>query len=147
MRPNTCFSRTTYSLNRYNVKGELDCFNCKTRGGFSDYPRQCLQKKAIRILVFAEKSTRLWEYLTIIKKLKIKCSLGTHCCINCVLSNSTNNASIQLNIVNCKIYPSELLSVQDHASIVSKHNTEIVTHLQIVKYNFVKKIPLARALN
>ena len=29
MCPNTCFSRTTCSLTRYNVKGELDYFNCK----------------------------------------------------------------------------------------------------------------------
>ena len=43
-------------------------------------------------------------------------------------------ASIQLNISDCKAYPSELLSVQDQSSIVSKHNTEIVIHLQIVKY-------------
>ena len=28
--PNTCFSSTTCSLSRYNVKIELDCFNCKT---------------------------------------------------------------------------------------------------------------------
>ena len=31
--PNTCFSCTTCWLGRKNVKGELDCFNCKT--GFS----------------------------------------------------------------------------------------------------------------
>ena len=43
-------------------------------------------------------------------------------------------ATIQLNISDCKVYPSELLSVQDQTSIVSKHNTEIVNHLQIVKY-------------
>ena len=30
MCPNTPFSRTTCSLSRYNMKGELDCFNCKT---------------------------------------------------------------------------------------------------------------------
>ena len=45
-----------------------------------------------------------------------------------------HNASIQLNNSDCKVYPSELLSVQDQTSIVSKHNTEIVNHLQIVKY-------------
>ena len=26
----TCFSRTNCSLSRYNAKGKLDCFNCKT---------------------------------------------------------------------------------------------------------------------
>ena len=31
-------------------------------------------------------------------------------------------------------HSSELLSVQDDTSIVSKQNTEIVNHLQIVKY-------------
>ena len=30
MCPNTCFSRTICSLNKYNVKCELDSFNCKT---------------------------------------------------------------------------------------------------------------------
>ena len=43
-----------------------------------------------------------------------------------------NNASIQLNIG--EVYPSELLSVQELTSIVSKHNTEIDNHLEIVKY-------------
>ena len=34
MCPNTSFSLTTYSLSRYNVKGELDWFNyCKAGGG------------------------------------------------------------------------------------------------------------------
>ena len=47
-------------------------------------------------------------------------------------------ASIQLNISDCKIYPSELFSVQDQISIVSKHNTETVNHLQIVKYTCEK---------
>ena len=45
-------------------------------------------------------------------------------------------------LVNSKIYPSELLSVQDQTSIVSKHNTEIVNHLQIVKYTLRKRQPL-----
>ena len=36
--------------------------------------------------------------------------------------------------MNSKEYPRELLSVQDQTSIASKHNTEIVNHLQIVKY-------------
>ena len=31
MCPSTCFSRMTCSLSRYNAKGKLDCFNCKTR--------------------------------------------------------------------------------------------------------------------
>ena len=30
MCPNTCLSRTICLLSRYDVKGELDCFNCNT---------------------------------------------------------------------------------------------------------------------
>ena len=30
MCPSTCFSRTNCSLSRYNAKGKLNCFNCKT---------------------------------------------------------------------------------------------------------------------
>ena len=52
--PNTCFSRTTYSL-RYNVKSELGLFQLQGGGVFSDYSLQCVQKKAITIHVFAEK--------------------------------------------------------------------------------------------
>ena len=37
-------------------------------------------------------------------------------------------------LVNSKVYPSELLSVKDQTSAVSKHSTEIVNHLLIVKY-------------
>ena len=76
MCPNTCFSRTTYSLSRCNVKGELDCFNCKAGGGggggsqiihFNVYKRKQLQSTFLRKnqLVYG-------EYLTIIKKLKLK---------------------------------------------------------------------------
>ena len=68
MCPSTCFSRMICSLSRYKVKGELDCFNCKT-GVFSDYSLQCLQKKLITIYVFATKDQLVYgEYLTIIKK-------------------------------------------------------------------------------
>ena len=64
-------SHTTCSLNRYNVKGELDCFNCKT-GFFSDYLRQCLQKTAITIHVFAKENQLVYgEYLTIIRKVSV----------------------------------------------------------------------------
>ena len=49
------------------------------------------------------------------------------CCIY-LSNNMHHDASIQLNIG--KVYPSELLSVQDQTNIVSKHNTEIVNHLQ-----------------
>ena len=98
MCPNTCFLRTNYSLSRYNAKGELDCFKCKA-GVFSDYSLQRLEKKAITIHVFAKKIISfMGNILTIIKKLKSKCSQGTHCCINRVLSNSTNNASTQLTL-------------------------------------------------
>ena len=57
--PNTCFSRTTCSLSRHNLKCELDCFNCKT-GGFlrlftsmfikeSNYSPRFCEKKSTRI--------------------------------------------------------------------------------------------------
>ena len=36
---------------------------------------------------------------------------------------------------NSKVYPSELLSVQELKSSVSKHNIEVDNHLQIVKYS------------
>ena len=56
------------------------------------------------------------------------------------LKQQHHNASIQLNIGgHCKVYPSELLLVQDQTGIVSKHNKEIVNHLQIVKYTFWKR--------
>ena len=57
------------------------------------------------------------------------------------LKHQHHNASIQLNMVNSKVYPSELLSVQNQTSIASKHNTEIVNHLQIVKYTLWKREP------
>ena len=65
-------------VQRHNVKGELDCFNCKAggggggggRGGFSDYSLQCLQKKAITIHVFVKKSTRLRGIFNNYKEIK-----------------------------------------------------------------------------
>ena len=54
-----CFSRTTRSLSKYNVKIELDCSDCM-KGFFSDYSLQCLQNKTIKIHVLQKKSTRLW---------------------------------------------------------------------------------------
>ena len=53
---------------------------------------------------------------------------------NTPLSNSTIMHQFSSTLVNSKVYPSELLSVQDQTSIVSKHNTEIVNDLLIVKY-------------
>ena len=76
--PNTCFSRTTCSLSRYNVKIELDCFNCKT-GVFSDYSLQCSQNKTITIQVLQKNRLVYGEYSTIIKK---KCFQRTYCCID-----------------------------------------------------------------
>ena len=38
------------------------------------------------------------------------------------------------NLKNSKVYPSELFSVQDQTSIVSKPNTENFNHLLTVKY-------------
>ena len=57
---NTCFSRTTYSLSRYNVKGELDCLNCKV-GGFLRLFTSMFPKESSYNPRFCEKkSTRLW---------------------------------------------------------------------------------------
>ena len=88
MCPNTCFSRTTCLLSKHNVKGELDCFNCKM-GFFSNCSLQCLQKKGTAIHVFAKKNQLVCEeYLTIIRKTK--CSQSKRCCcIDRVLSNNT----------------------------------------------------------
>ena len=58
--PNACLSRTTCSLSRYNVEGELDCFDCKTGFFFSDYSLQWFTKES-KFHVFAKKLTRLWE--------------------------------------------------------------------------------------
>ena len=63
MCPSTWFSRTNCSLSRYNAKGKLDCFTCKT-GVFLDYSPQCLQKKAR----FWEKSAPLWGIFIIYKE-------------------------------------------------------------------------------
>ena len=63
MCSNTCLSRTTCSLSRYKVKGELDCFNCKM-GGFLRLFTSMFTKKAIIIHVFAKKSNRLRGIIT-----------------------------------------------------------------------------------
>ena len=39
-----------------------------------------------------------------------------------------------LTLMNSEVYSSDLLSVQELTSIVSKHNTKIDNHLQIMKY-------------
>ena len=58
-------------IGRYNVKGELDCFNCKTVFS-SDSSLQCLQKKEIAIHVFPKKNQIIYgEYLTIISVPKV----------------------------------------------------------------------------
>ena len=69
MCPNTYFSRKTYPLSRYNVKGELDCFNCKA--GVSQIIHfNVYKKKAIKIHVFAKKSTRLLGIFNKYKEIK-----------------------------------------------------------------------------
>ena len=52
------------------------------------------------------------------------------------------NASIQLSIGDSKVYPSELLSVQEQTTIVSKHNTESFNHFHIVKYTLGRTITI-----
>ena len=87
MCPNTCFSRTTCSLSRYNVKGELDCFNCGT-GFFLRLFTLTFTKESNYNPRFCEKkSTRLF------------------------LSNNTIMHQFSKTFVNSKVYPSELLLV------------------------------------
>ena len=86
--PSTCFSRTNCSLSRYNAKGKLDCFNCKT----GVFLRLFILMKAITIHVvcfffcfvffFGGGGNQLlyMEYLTTIKK--IKRSQSTDRCID-----------------------------------------------------------------
>ena len=72
------------------------------------------------------------EYSTIIKKNKV---FPEYTLLHLLsLEQQHHNASIQLSISDCKVYPCKLSSVQDQTSIVSKHNTETDSHLQIVKY-------------
>ena len=66
--PSTCFSRTNCSLSRYNAKGKLDCFNCKT-GFFVRLFTPMFTKESNYNSSFWEKSQLLYgQYLTIIKK-------------------------------------------------------------------------------
>ena len=59
MCPNTCFSCTACSLSRYNVQGELDCFNCET-GFFLRLFTLMFTKESNYIHVFEKKkATRL----------------------------------------------------------------------------------------
>ena len=57
--PNTCFSRTTCSLSTYKVKGELDCFNCKT-GVFIGLLTSVFTKESNYNRRSPKKSTSLW---------------------------------------------------------------------------------------
>ena len=50
------------------------------------------------------------------------------------LSNRTIMHQFSQTLVNSQVYPSELLSVKELTSSVSKHNTKVDNHLQIVKY-------------
>ena len=62
MCPNTSFSWTTCSLSRYNVKGELDCLNCKT-GSFSQIfnsTSMFTKESNYSPQFFEKKSTRRW---------------------------------------------------------------------------------------
>ena len=66
--PSTCFSRTNCSLSRYNAKGKLDCFNCKT-GVFLRLFTPMFTKEINYSPRFWGKNHLLfWEYLRIIKK-------------------------------------------------------------------------------
>ena len=76
--PNTCFSCTACTLNRYNVKGKSDCFNCET-GGFlglfihlkSDCPKTakfCKKMKSMSVL----KSMYLGHFLSNFNKFGLQ---------------------------------------------------------------------------
>ena len=57
----TCFSRTTCSLSRYNAKGKLDCFNCKTEGFLRLFTPTFTKESNYNPRFFLEKkSTPLW---------------------------------------------------------------------------------------
>ena len=71
MCPNTCFSRTTYSLNRYNVKGEIDCFNCKARGFLRLFTLMFTKESNGQSTFLRQNQLVYSEYLTIIKKSKL----------------------------------------------------------------------------
>ena len=68
MCPNTRFSRTICSLSKYNVKCELDCFNCKT-GVFLRLFTSMFIEESNYTPSFCEKNQIVYgEYLTFIKK-------------------------------------------------------------------------------
>ena len=76
---------------------------------------------------FRKKSTRLWGIFNNYKEKLTVARVHTAA----LIEQQHHNASIQLNIgERCKVYHSELLSVQEQTGIVSKHNTEAVNHLQ-----------------
>ena len=60
MCPNTCFSRTTCSLSRYNVKFELVCFNCKTGVFLRSFKSMLIKESNYNPRFCEKKSARLW---------------------------------------------------------------------------------------
>ena len=60
MCPNTSFSLTTCSLGRYNVKGELDCFNCKTVTFLRLLTSMFTKESSYNPRFWEKKSTRQW---------------------------------------------------------------------------------------
>ena len=58
--PNTCFSRTVCSLSRYNVKIELDCFNCKTAVFLRLFTSIFTKENNYNPRFCTKKSTRPW---------------------------------------------------------------------------------------
>ena len=67
MCPSTCFSRTNSSLSRYNAKGKLDCFNCKT-GVFLRLFTSMFTKESNYNPRFGGNQLLYGEYLKIIKE-------------------------------------------------------------------------------
>ena len=94
MCPNTSFSRSTCSLSRYNVKGDLDCINCKTRV-FLRLFTSMFTKKAITIHVFAKKSIHQWG---IFNNYKEKLSVPRVDTATLSLKQQHHNAPIELKI-------------------------------------------------
>ena len=86
--PTRLASRTTCSLSRYNVKGESDCFNCKTGVLLRLFTSMFTEESNYNPRFWENNSTHLWRIFSNYIK-KTKCSQSTHCCIDWVVSKGT----------------------------------------------------------
>ena len=60
MCPSTCLSRTNCSLTKYNAKGKLDCFNCKTGVLPQIIHSNVYKRKQLQSTFLGKKSARPW---------------------------------------------------------------------------------------